>query len=51
MFAHISNFRSGEWKLYLEMRRKMRASGTQNLQDFDDEEYCGNITLGTPRPS
>ncbi|KAJ1367846.1 hypothetical protein KIN20_028849 [Parelaphostrongylus tenuis] len=49
--------REGSWPRYVEMRNVARlarammpngASVSQRVSDFDDEEYLGNITIGTP---
>ncbi|GMT10333.1 hypothetical protein PFISCL1PPCAC_1630, partial [Pristionchus fissidentatus] len=44
--------REGRWEEYLAsktMLRADRASGhTQTVNDYDDAEYIGNITIGTP---
>ncbi|CAI5452487.1 unnamed protein product [Caenorhabditis angaria] len=51
----IKMIRNGQWSAYLEHKREMRAvapnvfgSLTQNVNDFEDLEYLGNITIGTP---
>lgn len=47
--------RSGEWKAYREHKLALRAKGAvlanlpQNVLDYDDFEYLGNVTIGTPQ--
>ncbi|CAD6193370.1 unnamed protein product [Caenorhabditis auriculariae] len=50
----IEMIRRGEYAAYLEYKNKLRAahpelaSLSENVNDFGDFEYLGNITLGTP---
>ena len=48
--------RSGEWAAYREFKEQLRASKgsvlanlPQNVLDYDDFEYLGNVTVGTPQ--
>ncbi|ULT86091.1 hypothetical protein L3Y34_006045 [Caenorhabditis briggsae] len=50
--------RNGEYAAYLEYQRNLRATSPevlsnlpQNVNDFGDFEYLGNITIGTPDQS
>ncbi|KAF8382642.1 hypothetical protein PRIPAC_71784, partial [Pristionchus pacificus] len=47
--------RSGEWEQYAARKNTLRAvrtslelAYTQKVNDYDDAEYVGNITIGTP---
>lgn len=47
--------RRGEWGAYVQHKAALRdanpavfASAPQNVNDFGDVEYLGNITIGTP---
>ncbi|CAD6193369.1 unnamed protein product [Caenorhabditis auriculariae] len=51
----IQMIRSGEWASYVRYKQQLRdvspaqyASLPQNVNDFGDYEYLGNITIGTP---
>ncbi|EFO87756.1 CRE-ASP-6 protein [Caenorhabditis remanei] len=54
----IQMIRNGEYAAYLEYQRNLRATSPevlanlpQNVNDFGDFEYLGNITIGTPDQS
>ncbi|KAF1752249.1 hypothetical protein GCK72_018803 [Caenorhabditis remanei] len=54
----IQMIRNGEYAAYLEYQRNLRAASPevlanlpQNVNDFGDFEYLGNITIGTPDQS
>ncbi|KAF8354833.1 hypothetical protein PRIPAC_96456 [Pristionchus pacificus] len=47
--------REGQWEAYMATKSELRASRTsfaagfpQKVNDYDDAEYVGNITVGTP---
>ncbi|VDP35643.1 unnamed protein product [Heligmosomoides polygyrus] len=40
--------RAGTWSRYIKMKNARRVSLEKRVNDYEDGEYIGNITIGTP---